>query len=142
LLIGHNYGVKPGDYVIPVCLNIIFLSLCIRYISSTRNIASQQIINNRRKFHRTLLIQSILFYSIWLILWSPFVISFQFTNVNSPVGIATSFVNYVQVATDPIIVAIIDKRFLKAWRTTYRKFVGNRQRQVHPTLVTTTSRKY
>jgi hypothetical protein len=127
-------------YAIPVFLNVIFLCLCIHYISSTRNIQNKQIINNRRKFHRTLVMQSVLFYSIWVILWSPFILTFPFVNVNSTVGIVTSTLNYVQVALDPIIVSAIDVRFLKAWKTTFGKIIRKRQ-QIHPSLITRTTRK-
>jgi hypothetical protein len=129
-------------YVLPVSLNLIFLSLCIRFIKSTGNIRNQQILNNRRKFHRTLLTQSLLFYSIWFLLWSPFVIAFQFINVNTNAGIATSSLNYVQVAIDPAIVAIIDVRFIKAWRAAWRKFKRYRQKHIHPTITTTVVRKH
>ena len=130
-------------FVIPVSLNIIFLGLCFHHIRSTKNIQNQQIINNRRKFHRTLFLQSLLFYSIWLILWSPFVISFQFVNVNSQVGIITSTLNYVQIALDPIIISIIDVRILKAWKITFAKLFGKRhQQQIRPSLKTNTTKKY
>jgi len=128
-------------YLLPVSLNIIFLLLCIRFIKSTGNIRNQQILNNRRKFHRSLLIQSLLFYTIWFLLWSPFVIAFQFINVNTNAGIATSSLNYVQVAIDPAIVAIIDVRFIKAWRATWRKYKRYRQKHVYPTMTTTVVRK-
>jgi hypothetical protein len=99
----------------------------------------QLILNSRRRFHRTLLIQSISFYSIWSILWSSFVLTFQFISVNTTPGIATSLFNYVQVAIDPAIVAVIDVRFIKAWKATWRKMRNHRQRQIVPTLI---ARKY
>jgi hypothetical protein len=129
-------------YIIPVSLNLLFLGLCIRHINSTGNIRNQQIINNRRRFHRTILTQSILFYTIWIILWSPFVLSFQFINVNSLVAIITSMLNYVQVAIDPAIVAVIDIRFLKAWKKTFQKILVKRKRQIQPTITTTVVRRY
>ncbi|CAF1224399.1 unnamed protein product [Adineta ricciae] len=131
-------------YFIPVTLNIIFIFLCIRFISSTGNIRNQQIINNRRKFHMRLVIQSVVFYSIWLILWSPFVLSFQFVNANTSVGIVTSMLNYIQIALDPAIVAIIDMRFYKAWKKTFTKIIRKRkrQRQTLPTKITEATKRY
>jgi hypothetical protein len=129
-------------YAIPVFLNLIFLSLCIRFISSTGDIRNEQILKNRRKFHRSLLIQSILFYSIWLVLWSPYILAFPFVNINSVTGSSTSLLNYVQVAIDPAIVAVIDVRFLKAWRATYRRIKQLRQRQIDPSLTTIVMKKY
>lgn len=129
-------------YMIPVSLNILFLGLCIRFISATGNIQNRQIINNRRKFHRRILIQSILFYTIWIILWSPFVLSFQFINTNTTAGTFTAMLNYIQVAIDPAIIAIIDRRFLRAWISTFKKILKKRPRQIQPTLTTGTIRKY
>jgi hypothetical protein len=125
-------------YIIPVSLNILFLSLCIRFVSSTGNIRNQQILNNRRKLHRILLFQSIAFYSIWIILWSPFVLSFQFVNTNSRPGVITSTINYIQVAIDPAIVSIIDIRFLKAWKKTYTKLFRRQRRQIKPLVIIST----
>ncbi|CAF0767406.1 unnamed protein product [Adineta steineri] len=128
-------------YIIPVCLNILFLSLSIRFMNQTKSIQNQQIVNNRRKFYRKLLIQSITFYTIWFLLWSPFVISFQFINVNTVAGIATSSLNYIQVAIDPAIVAIIDVRFTKAWKAAWRKIKNYRQAKIHPPVTTVIVRK-
>lgn len=129
-------------YFIPVSLNVLFLILCIRYIMSGGNIQNQQIRNNRRKFHRMILNQSIMFYTIWIILWSPFVLSYQFINTNSVGGIITSTLNYIQVAIDPAILTVIDKRFLKAWKNTFKKFLRKRQRQIQPNITKKTLRKY
>ena len=126
-------------YIIPVSLNLLFLGLCIRFLSSTSHIENQQIRNNRQKFHRTLLVQSIKFYSIWIVLWSPFVLSFQFININSPTGISTTLLNFIQTAIDPAVVALIDVRFMKSWKNTYGKLVDKTKRNIHPTSITTTT---
>lgn len=128
-------------YAIPVSLNVLFLGLCIRFVKSTGTIQNQQIINNRRRFHRRILVQAIIFYTIWIVLWSPFVLSFQFVNVNSVTGIFTSMLNYVQIAIDPLIIAVIDRRLLKAWADTFKKILRKRPR-IQPTLKTTTGKKY
>jgi len=129
-------------YIIPVTSNILFLGLCIRCISSTGNIKNQQIINNRQKFHRTILKQSLIFYTIWIVLWSPYVLSFQFVNNNSLAGIFTSLLNYIQIAIDPAIVAIIDVRFMKAWKNTYKRIFKKKQTHVQPTTTIATPKKY
>lgn len=131
-------------YTIPVALNILFLGLCIRFLSSTGDIRSLQILHNRRKFHRTILKQSLIFYTIWTVLWSPYVLSFQFVNSNSLAGIFTALLNYVQVAIDPAIVAVIDVRFMRAWKNTCGKVFKKKQGQVQPTTIigTVTARKH
>jgi len=114
-------------YIIPIVFNLIIIGFCIRHVSSIRGVRSQQIINRRRKHQRTLLFQTITFYSIWLILWSPNVLAFQFINVNTEPGIYTSLLNYVEIAIDPIIIAVIDVRFYKAWQKLSRRIRGRRQ---------------
>jgi hypothetical protein len=121
-------------YIIPIVFNLIIIGFCIRYVSSIRGVCSQQIINRRRKRQRTLLFQTITFYSIWLVLWSPNVLAFQFINVNTEPGIYTSLLNYVEIAIDPIIIAVIDVRFYKAWQKLCRRIRGRRQVIVAPRI--------
>ena len=101
-------------------------------MSSIKGIRSQQIINLRRKYQRILLLQTIIFYSIWLILWSPYVLAFQFINVNTTPGIYTSLINYLEITIDPVVVAALDIRFLKVWQTIWRRIRGRRQTIVVP----------
>ncbi|UJR08411.1 hypothetical protein I4U23_012681 [Adineta vaga] len=122
-------------YIIPVTSNLFILTLCIRHVSSTRGVTSEQIISLRRKHQRTLLYPTLVFYSIWLTLWSPNVLAFQFINVNSDSGIYTSLLNYVEIAIDPAIVAVIDVRFLKTWQTLWRKIRRKRQGTVVPVVL-------
>jgi hypothetical protein len=121
-------------YIIPVALGIILIIFCIHHVSSIKGIRSQQIIDRRRKYQRTLLFQTITFYSIWLILWSPNVLAFQFINVNSEPGVYTSLLNYIEITVDPIIVAALDVRFFKSWQTIWRKIRGHRQGTVAPRM--------
>lgn len=114
-------------YIIPVFLNIIVLSLGIRHVSSTKGVVSEQIILLRRKRQRILIVQTLVFYSIWLILWSPDVLAFQFLNANSDPAIYTSLLSYIEMALDPAIVAIIDVRFLTTWKTLWNRIRRNRQ---------------
>jgi len=114
-------------YIIPVTLNLILIALCIRHVSSTQGIRNQQVIDRRRKHHRALLSQTIIFYSIWLVLWSPYLLAFQFINENGNAGVYTSLLNYIEIAIDPAIVAVLDVRFVKTWQTIWRKIRGRRQ---------------
>lgn len=114
-------------YIIPVFLNIIILGLGIRYVSSVKGVVSTQIIRIRRKRQRVLVLQTLVFYSIWCLLWSPDVLSFQFINVNSDPAIVTSLLSYMEIALDPALIAIVDIRFLTTWRTLYNKMKRHRQ---------------
>ena len=120
-------------YLIPIILSLLIIGVCIRHVSSIVGIRNQQIINRRRQHQRTLLSQTIIFYSIWLILWSPNVLAFQFINVNTTAGIITSFINYIELTLDPLIIAALDVRFFKVWQTLWRKLCGyHRQGMVVP----------
>ncbi|CAF0952354.1 unnamed protein product [Rotaria sordida] len=129
-------------YLIPVTFNLIIIGFCIRHVSSIRGIRSQQIINRRRKQKKTLLIQTIIFYSIWLILWSPNVLAFQFINVNTEPAIYTSLLNYIEIAIDPILVAALDVRFFQSWKIIWRKIKGHRQRTIAPILPANPKQEY
>ncbi len=114
-------------YIIPIFLNIIILGLGIRHVSSIEGVFSEQIILLRRKRQQIILLQTIAFYSIWLILWSPDILAFQFTNVNSDPAIFTSLLSNIEIALDPVLVSIIDVRFLTTWRTLWKKIKRHRQ---------------
>jgi hypothetical protein len=129
-------------YIIPIVVNLFIIALCIRHVSSIRGVRNQQIINLRRKYQRTLLFQTITFYSIWLVLWSPNVLTFQFINVNTQPGIYTSFFNYIEIMIDPIIIAGVDVRFFKVWQTIWRRIRGRRQAIVVPRRPMVPERKY
>ena len=77
---------------------------------------AQHHISAREKYNRSLVIQFLIFYTIWLLLWSPNLIAYQFTNYISNVTIITSLLNYIEISLDPIIIAALDVRFQKIWR--------------------------
>ncbi|CAF1212372.1 unnamed protein product [Rotaria magnacalcarata] len=116
-------------YVIPVIMNIIILALGIIHVSSTYGIRSEQIISIRHRRQRKLLWQTISFYSVWFILWSPNTLVFQFTDDTSTFAIYTSLLCYLEIALDPLIIAIIDLRFLMSWRKIWKK-IHRQQRRI------------
>ncbi|CAF1081736.1 unnamed protein product [Rotaria sordida] len=105
-------------YFIPVILTLIFLLLCLNYIHNTHGIQTQIIVNARLKYHRQLVVQSGVFYSLWLILWSPHLVVFPFVYKGSTIGIIAQILNYLSITVDPIIIAALDVRFLHAWKST------------------------
>ena len=109
------------SYIIPVTLTLLFLFLCLNHLRNTDGIRTQQIVDARQKFHHQLVIQSGVFYSMWLLLWSPHLLVFPFYYKNSTVGMIAQILNYISITLDPIIIAALDVRFLQAWRST-----GNR----------------
>ncbi|CAF2544562.1 unnamed protein product [Rotaria sp. Silwood2] len=114
-------------YIIPLLTNIIILGLGIRHVSSIRGVVSEQVILYRRRRQRILLLKAVAFYSIWLILWSPDTLACQFIDVNSDPGVFTSLLSYIEIALDPILITIIDIRFLTKLRTLWKKIKRNRR---------------
>ncbi|CAF3502334.1 unnamed protein product [Rotaria sp. Silwood1] len=106
------------SYFIPVILTLIFLLLSLNYIHNTHGIQTQIIVDARLKYHRQLVVQSCVFYSLWLILWSPHLVVFPFVYKSSTVGIIAQILNYLSIAVDPIIIAALDVSFLHAWKST------------------------
>lgn len=106
------------SYFIPVILTLVFLFFSLDYVRNTEGIRTPQIVDARQKFHRQLVFQSSVFYSLWLLLWSPHLLVFPFYYKNSPVGTIAQILNYISIAIDPVVIAALDVRFLQAWQST------------------------
>lgn len=120
------------SYFIPVILTLVFLCLSLRHIQNTDGIRTPQIVDARVKFHRHLLIQSGVFYSLWLLFWSPHLLVFPFYYKNSTVGMIAQILNYISITLDPIVIAALDVRFLKAWKSTGVRLQRQFSRRRHP----------
>ncbi|CAF0871946.1 unnamed protein product [Adineta steineri] len=103
-------------YIIPIFSTIFILGLGIRHVSSVRGISNEQIIGIRRKRQRILLLQTIIFYSIWLVLWSPDVLAGQFINANSDPAIFTALLSIAEIALDPAIIVDVCSAWSENWR--------------------------
>jgi hypothetical protein len=106
------------SYFIPVILTLVFLLLSLNYIHNTDDIHTQEIVDARLKHHRQLVIQSGVFYSLWLFLWSPHLLVFPFYHKSSTIGTIAQILNYISITIDPIVIAALDTRFLQAWKST------------------------
>ena len=106
------------SYFIPVILTLVFLSLSLNYVRNTDGIQAQEIVDARQKYHRQIVLQSSVFYSLWILLWSPHLLLFPFFYKNSTIGTFAQIFNYINIALDPIVIAALDVRFLQAWRST------------------------
>ncbi len=106
------------SYFLPVILTLLFLFLNLNHIGKTNGIEAQEIINARHKHHRQLVIQSSVFYSLWLILRSPHLLLFPFSGKNGTMGNMAQILSYINIILDPITISALDVRFLRAWRLT------------------------
>ena len=106
------------SYFLPVILALVFLALCLNFIRNTDGIQTPAIVDARQRYHRQLVIQSSVFYSLWILLWSPHLLLFPFEYKNSPMGTVAQILNYISITLDPIVIAALDVRFLQAWKST------------------------
>ena len=104
-------------YFIPVILTLVFLSLSLNYIHNTDGIRTKEIVDARLRHHRQLVIQSVVFYSMWLLLWSPHILVFPFNHKSSRIGSVAQILNYLCVTVDPIVITTLDMRFLQVWKS-------------------------
>jgi hypothetical protein len=111
------------SYFIPVIPTLVFLIFSLKHVHNTDGIRTQQIIDARLKYHRQLVMQSIVFYSLWLFLWSPYLLLFPFYYKNSTTGSITQMLSCVNIALGPIVIASLDVRFLRAWQSTWNHLI-------------------
>ncbi|CAF0957590.1 unnamed protein product [Adineta steineri] len=130
------------SYFIPVILTLVFLFLSLNYVRNTDGIRTQEIVDARQKYHRQIVKQSGVFYSLWIILWSPHLLVFPFYYKNSTIGTIAQLLNYINITLDPIIIAALDVRFLQAWQSTgdyLKRSVRPYQAVKVPVILTSTS---
>ena len=128
------------DFGLPISLNILVICASIRHVQLTSGLRrAQHHVTAREKYHRSLVIQFLVFYTVWILLWSPNVIGYQF--ISEQVGARTivRFLNYIEITLDPIIIAALDIRFWKLWRhiwiqlkNRYFQRLQRQRRQIHP----------
>jgi hypothetical protein len=82
---------------------------------TSRLTAQQHHETAREKYHRSLVIQFVVFYTVWLLLWSPNLLIYQFTSGTSDGTVIASLLNFIEITVDPIIIAALDVRFQKIW---------------------------
>ena len=126
--------------VLPIGLNISVVYASVRYVRLTTGLRRlQHHVTARERYHRSLVIQFLVFYTVWISLWSPSVIVFQVTSGTNDAITVSRLLTYIGIMVDPIIVGALDVRFWNAWRqifgylkANYRKGIHRRPRQVQP----------
>ena len=106
------------SYFVPVILTLAFLSFSLAHVRNTDGIRSPALVDARHKYHRQLAAQSGVFYSLWLLFWSPHVLLFPFVNKRDTIGMIAQVFNYISITIDPIVISALDVRLLKAWKLT------------------------
>ncbi|CAF1078230.1 unnamed protein product [Adineta ricciae] len=128
------------SYFIPVCLTLVFLLLSLHHIQRTDGIRAQEILDARQKYYRRLVLQSAIFYTIWLVLWSPNLLLFPFYCKNGRIGNLAKILSYINITLDPIAISALDRRFLQTWQLTgdqCRRWLRRRQSSPVPVILST-----
>ncbi len=122
--------------ITPILISFSMLSRALYFLHNTH---AQQVIM-RRNHHRRLIIHSCIFYSIWLSLWSPFmiIIYLDANTINELIVFIVSVANTVETLIDPIVSIFLDKRFAQAWKKSYqwinRQFNWHMNARVNPAI--------
>jgi hypothetical protein len=103
--------------ILPIGLNVLVILGSVQHI---RRVASLRILGRRvsarDKYHQSLIIQFLLFYLIWLSLWSPNLIVYQFTSGLTELTTTVRLLNFFETMLDPLIVGALDVRLWQLWR--------------------------
>jgi len=102
--------------IIPIILNIYFLTINILYI---RN--SQNIIHSVRRLHRGLIIQCLILYSIWFLLFIPKVIISLVMTPSIQQRFWVKMLHVIDIISDVLIITTLDKRFINLWKNLYHR---------------------
>ena len=112
-------------FALPMALNIVVIYASVRHVRMTAGLRRlQHHVTARERYHRSLVIQFLVFYTVWISLWSPNVIVFQLSSGTNDAITVSRLLNYIEIMLDPIIVGALDVRFWNAWRQIYRKLNG------------------
>ena len=120
----NNIYVRIWNVCIILTLPIVIsFGMLIKASYSLYNTHAQQRLL-RRNHHRQLIKDSLIFYTIWIILWSPwmFISYMNILDTNEMFIYVTLVMNLLEVLVDPFISFFLDKRFAQAWIKCYRQF--------------------
>ena len=95
--------------------------MLVRALYFLKNFHAQQVMVQRNHHHH-LIVHSLIFYSIWFVLWSPLivVIFFDIDDRNDYVAFAAMTATTLEVFSDPFLAYFLDKRFSRVWKKSFR----------------------
>ncbi|UJR21502.1 hypothetical protein I4U23_024587 [Adineta vaga] len=106
-------------FAIPIFLNVIVIYMSARHVRLASTLQKATHVSAREKYNRSLVIQFLLFYTVWVALWAPNVILYQISGGGNLTG-TFRLLNFIEIALDPIIIAALDVRFWQAWQKIWR----------------------
>jgi hypothetical protein len=130
-------------FALPILLNILVIYASFRHVRliSTLQRAKHHV-SAREKYNRSLVIQFLVFYTIWIALWAPNIIVDQLTKGENGITKFVILLNLIEICLDPIIIGALDVRFWKVWRQLWLKlkniYLRGLQRQIRPAIIVPT----
>ncbi|CAF1012149.1 unnamed protein product [Adineta ricciae] len=122
-------------FVLPISLNVFVIYRSAHYIQLTSHLRrGQHHISARDKYHRSLVIQFLVFYIIWLLLWAPNIIVFQLQSKNVQIISICQLLNFIEITIDPMIIAGLDKRFYRVWKDIWKCLKDTFSLRMNPNL--------
>jgi hypothetical protein len=104
-------------YALPIILNILVIYASLYHVHSIARLRrNKNHVTAREKYDRALAIQFLVFYTVWLLLWSPNVIVYQLVPEREDLKIIVRLMNFMGIALDPLIISALDIRFWHVWR--------------------------
>ncbi len=130
-------------FALPILLNILVIYASVRHVRLTTALRrAQHHVSAREKYNRSLVIQFLVFYTIWIAFWAPNIIVDQLTNGENGITEFVILLNFIGVALNPIIIGALDVRFWKAWRKLWlqlkNKYFRGVERQIRPAIIVPT----
>jgi hypothetical protein len=130
-------------FVLPVVLNIFVIYASVRHVRLISNLRrARNHVSAREKYNRSLIIQFVVFYIIWILLWSPNVIVYQISANGKNLIMIVRLLNFIEIALDPIIIGALDVRFWRTWgkiwlqlKNKYLRHLQVPQRQIRPIVI-------
>ncbi|UJR11710.1 hypothetical protein I4U23_015891 [Adineta vaga] len=121
-------------FALPIIISFTSLILCLIFIKKTH---PQQILV-RRNHHRRLIYRFFIFYTIWIILWGPFVflVHLRMETVDNQTNFIVAIGNVAEMSIDGVLVCALHKRYEMAWKKTYdailERLGWQRRPKIHP----------
>jgi hypothetical protein len=102
----------------PILISFYMVFRALNYIKDTN---AQQIMLGRNH-HRQLIVHSLIFYSIWFILWIPWIIVtyLDIDDKNALIVYVSLVASTIQIVANPMLAFFLDKRFAQAWKTSVK----------------------
>ncbi|CAF1215414.1 unnamed protein product, partial [Didymodactylos carnosus] len=114
-------------FVMAILLNALFLYLTSKHVQRSEQTAQK---NLTKKRYQRLQAKFFIVYTIWMVLWGPYVIVYQTVSSANIIVYYAQILSYFETLIDPFIFSALDKRLFNAlpWLMKFKR------RRIHPVI--------